>query len=91
MKSWEMIKEILTDRELDDCILDIGKVIKTLLFKVNIFNFFQAHRSCIRTAVSACTCAFSKSLILQGYNCRIMILNGKILFIRPKQDLANGK
>jgi hypothetical protein len=42
MKSWEMIKEILTDRELDDCILDIGKVIKTLLFKVNIVNFSGA-------------------------------------------------
>ncbi|KAF2085239.1 glutamine-dependent NAD(+) synthetase [Saccharata proteae CBS 121410] len=56
LHSWEMIAEILKNRELDDIILDVGCPVM--------------HRN-VR------------------YNARVIMLNGKILLIRPKMWLAN--
>ena len=53
--AWEMVKELLTDEELHDIVIDTGLPV-------------------IHDGVR--------------YNCRLFLLNGEVLFIRPKKALA---
>ncbi|ORX66703.1 glutamine-dependent NAD(+) synthetase with GAT domain-containing protein [Linderina pennispora] len=56
LHSWEVLGKLLSDRTLDDILIDTGMPVM--------------HRN-------------------QRYNCRVVILNGKIVLIRPKLYLAN--
>jgi NAD+ synthase (glutamine-hydrolysing) len=56
--SWEMLAQLLLDRELDDIIFDVGMPVR------------HAGRL---------------------YNARVVMLNGKVLLIRPKMSLAGGE
>ena len=56
LHSWEVVREIIVDPQLNDIIIDCGMPV--------------LHKDCL-------------------YNCRIVILNGTILGIVPKKNLAN--
>ena len=55
LHSWEIVRELIVDADLNDIIIDVGMPV--------------SHRSCL-------------------YNCRVIILDGKILGIVPKKNLG---